>query len=307
MRSRAAIVGTALLLICAQRSVRAQAFVDDPNSLSAGVAYTYAPSGTLLGTPDDPIGEVPNILIFGHLINIDASYATPINGLAVEGELPIVGVKVGEGSFEHFPVKGPYDDGDLHWIVTDPRIGLRYQLKPIEQYLGLAFAVAGSFPTGYDTIGLAAPGHGLKALHMSVAVARTFDPIIPKMFFQAEYEFALVERVHRDESTEKLNRNYSEGQVMLGYFLPANFTVDVAAQGRFTHGGITFDGIIFQPYAVQYYHDQLLDEDFIHVGGDVSYEVNDSLSFGLSARFFVWGSTTRNQNLFGVNANYQFF
>lgn len=316
MRIRSAIVGCVLLAL-GSADAHAQAFVDEPNSLSASFGYTFNPSGKVVSTAGEGQTELPGIVIFGHIFEIGAEYVTPIEGLQVEARLPIVGTKLGEGSFEHAPVPGPYDDGDLHFTVTDFRGGLRYQIKAIEQYLGLAFAVATSIPThDYPTYGFTIPGVHLKALHLGVAVARTLDPIAPNLFFQIEYEYTIREHVKVDgcpgcdpdelDATEEFGRNYSEGNVAIGYFLPADFTVALAAMGRVSHGGMVFDTITDQPYPVQYYHDRLLYEKFIVGGGDIGYDVNDRLSLGLSARFFLYGSNTRNMNMYGIQAAYKF-
>lgn len=287
-----------------QVDARAQAYVDEPNSLSAGLAYTYAPSGTL-ETMDM---TVPNVLIFAHFITLSASYVTPLDGLQVEAELPLAIMKRGEGSFQHFPVPGEWDDGDTHYGLTDLKGGLRYQIKAIEQYFGLAFSAGGMYPTwDYPTIGFTAPGHHLWGIYGGVSIARTFDPIIPNLFFTTSYTYMHRSRVHRDETTEEFNRDYSEGNFQLGYFLPAGFTLAAAADWRLSHGGTTFEELIGEPAPVIYYHDQLLDEDFLLLGGDLGYQVSDSFDIGASVRFFVAGHQTRDQNLFGLSMNYRFF
>jgi len=305
MRLNAAILCLTLLL-GAEATARAQAYLDPPNSLSVGLAYTYAPSGKIVAETGGL--EVPGTDMFVHIFTPSAQYMTPIDGLAVEAELPMMAVKIGGDAFDHFPVNGPYDDGNMHFTPLDVRAGLRYQITPIAEYLGLSFLVAGSIPTrDYPTNGFTAPGHHLKALYGGAAIARTFDPILPNLYFQADYTFALRERVKVDQQTEDLSRNYSEANVLLGYFLPADFSIAAGANSRFSHGGADFATIIFAPESIQVNHDRLLDEDFILVGGNVGYDVSDALELGLAARFFVWGENTRNQNLFSLYASYKLF
>src|SRR5688500_17528356 len=149
MRIRTAILGSALA-ICAPSSAMAQAYLGEPNELSAGVAYLFAPSGQIVSTTtgdDDGFDDYqPNATVFAHQVNFSADYTLPIRGLAVDVTVPLLGVKVGEGSFEHFPRPGPYDDGDMHWTLTDFRGNLRYQIKQIEEYLGLSFLAGASIP-----------------------------------------------------------------------------------------------------------------------------------------------------------------
>jgi hypothetical protein len=308
-RIPAAIFGSALLL-GAPISVHAQAYLGEANALSANFAYTYAPSGKIIlsqGDDDAIDDEIPNVPIIVHTWTLGAQYNTPVEGLAIDAQLPLTGVKLGDGSFTHTPTPGEYDDGDMHYTLTDFRGGLRYQFKQIEEYLGLSVGVGGSVPVrDYPTNGLTAPGHHLKALILSASVARTLDPIIPDLFFEVSYDYSLREKVDDTANTEKFNRNMSDVRTVLGYFLPGGLTIDAGVDMRFSHGGLKLSRLIFEPADVQAAHDRLLDEDFVLVGGDIGYSINDKVAITAGARFFVWGVSTRNQNLFGLNLDYSF-
>ena len=76
---------------------------------------------------------------------------------------------------------------------------------------------------------------------------------------------------------------------------------------RESHGGLNLLDLLDKPMDVFVDHDRLLDEDFIHVGGNIGYSVTESFDIGAAVRFFVWGENTRNQNLFGLQAAYTFF
>lgn len=310
MRIRMAIFGSALA-ICASSSAWAQAYLEEPGSLSAGVAYLFAPSGQIVSTTtgdNDGFNDYqPNATVFAHQINFSAEYMTPIRGLGVEVTVPLLGVKVGEGSFDHFPAPGPYDDGDMHWTLTDFRGNVRYQIKAIEEYLGLSFMAGTSIPMrDYATSGFAVAGTHLKIFHVGTAIARTLDPLIPRMFFQIEYEYAFREKLDVSPETEKFGRNYSDFAFSLGYFLPANFTLAAAGNMRLSHGGASFSQLVLEPPVVQDHHDQLLSEQFLLVGGDLGYDFSETLSLAAVTRFFVWGENTRNQNIFGISATYSF-
>jgi len=305
MRLTVSSIATAILLSAAPGAARAQAFVEGENSLSMGLSYTYAPSGKLL--MEDSF-EIPNIKILAHTVSLDVEYDTPVPGLAVDGRLDMVGVKLGSDSFPHFPSPGPYDDGDFHFTPTDLRAGLRYQIKPIEKIVGLSLVAAGSIPThDYPTFGLTAPGHGLKAFILGANIARTFDPLLPRLFVAGTYEYAFREKVDVDPETEKFPRNFSSISAQLGYFITDRLEVDAAANWRISHGGATFLGLTTEPMVVLLHHDQLLDEDFFLVGGDVGYQITDELGLAAGARIFVSGENTRNQNLFGISAHYLVF
>ena len=303
MRLASLLVGSSIV-VGAPLAAHAQAFVDEPNSLSAGLLYTYAPSGTL----EVSTGEVPNILIFAHFVTLSADYATPINGLQVEAELPLAIVKQGEGSFSHFPTAGEWDDGDVHYGPTDLKGGLRYQIKPIEQYLGLALSAGGLYPTwDYPTNGYTAPAHHLWGIYGGISVARTLDPLLSDLFVAANYTYMHRQRLDADDTTDDFNRDYSEASFQVGYFLPYDFTIAASAEMRESHGGVTFDNILMQSETVIRRHDQLLDEDYWLAGGDLGYQVTDSFDIGASFRIFVSGTNTRNQNLYAFAMNYRFF
>jgi hypothetical protein len=311
MRIHAAILGSALL-VSAPVSAFAQAYLGESNSLSSSVTYTFAPSGSIIvsSTGDDnPLDDrQPEATVFAHIIDLSAQYVTPIEGLAVSARLPLVGTQLRDGSFDHVPAPGEYDDGDLHFDFTDLRGGLRYQVKAIEQYVGLSFAVSGSVPVqDYPTSGFAFPDHHLKALYFGGSVARTLDPLLPNAFFQLEYEYVLREKVDIDPETEKFGRDLSDVAFSLGYFLPANLYAAAGLNGRMSHGGVGFNDLPFETPVVVDNHDRLLAEDFLLAGGDLGYSVTDSFGLGAAVRFFVWGKNTRNQNLFALSANYQFF
>lgn len=303
MKLAAFVLGSSLLIV-APVAARAQAYVDEPNSLSARLGYTFAPSGTL----EVEGAQVPNVLIIAHYVTLGADYVTPIEGLQVELELPMVVIKRGEGSFQHFPQPGEWDDGDTHYGFTDLKGGLRYQIKPIEKYLGLSIAAGGLYPTwDYPVVGFTAPSHHLWGIYGEVAVARTLDPLLSNLFVAGTFTYMKRQKVNFDADTEEFNRDYSEVAFALGYFLPAGFTVTAVAQMRETYGGITFDTLIEQPESVILHHDQLLDEDLWLAGGEVGYQVNDRIDLSASVRFFLSGVNTRSQNLFGLQAGYRFF
>lgn len=311
MRIALVILAGAVSLLGAQADASAQAYVGEANSLAVGLGYTYGPAGKIITTShgDDPgLDYVPNVKTFSHTFDVAVRYNTPVNGLQVEAAVPLVGVKLGEDvMWRHFPAPGPYDDGDLHWTMTDVRAGLRYQVKSIEEQLGLSFSLQGSMPThDYPTSGFTFPDQKLKALYVGVGVGRTLDPVLPNLVVEADYQFVLREKVDVDEETEQFGRNYSAASLSIAYLI-GDFGVAASGDLRMAHGGVTFAELIDYGPSVQAAHDRLLKEDLGLVGGDISYAITDAFSVTAGARFFVWGNNTRNQNLFAIGGEYTLF
>lgn len=305
MRLITIVVGLALCT-AAPEVAHGQAYVGEENTASMDLSYTYGPSGKILA--DEPF-VVPKQIIHSHIVVLGADYVTPLPGLEVEAQLNLVGNKLGEETVgEHAPRPGPWDDKELHVTPTDARLGIRYQIKPIERIVGLSLAVAASAPThDYPTSGLVAPAHGLKAVYLGGAIARTLDPILPRLFIAGNYEYAIREKVDVNEATEKFSRNYSDIAANMGYFVTDALQVSLGANWRVPHGGVSFIELLEEDPEVVEHHDQLLRESAFLVGGDVGYQLTDKFFIGAGVRFFVDGVNTRNQNLYGLSTSYQLF
>ncbi len=55
------------------------------------------------------------------------------------------------------------------------------------------------------------------------------------------------------------------------------------------------------PDDLKNWHDPLLAEELLDLGGAVSYSITDRLTVGLFGRVFLRRYNTRDQNLFGLN------
>jgi hypothetical protein len=275
------------------------AWVDPAGTLSASVDYVMSPSEAIVETPDLEFEDEP---IISHAVTLGAEF-TLIENLAVEASLPVMFTKYA-GDGESFPAHGNYDDGDYHSTLQDFRMGARYQL--LREVVAFSPHIAGSIPVrDYENQGYAAAGRGLKQLHLGASVGRTLDPILPNLFVHATYEFSLVEHLDATPETEEIGQNRSDLAFLLGYFfLDGDLSVDVGANWRIAHGGVHFTELGEHPQAVQDYHDALLREEFILVGGDVGYKITDRFSVDATARFFVRGYNTRDSNIFGLGLTF---
>jgi hypothetical protein len=282
-------------------AVHAQATVGEKNSVSLAASYTLGASNKIVETEGL---EIPNVDVMHHSLVFAAGYVTPLKGLAIEGQLPLVATQWDDSTFPHQPVAGEWDDGDLHMSPTDLRLGLRYQF--LGEPVGAAVSLAGSAPVGdYPTSGYTAPARGLAALHAGIAVSTDLDPWVPRLYVYAGYEFSFVESYDEIPETEEFGQNRSQATFQLGYLVLDQLEIHATFDGMKTHGGIDFVDFDTYPEPVQVFHDGVLREDAYLLGGGLGYFLNDSVMLGADFRLFLAGANTRNANLFSVFAAYQ--
>lgn len=280
---------------------RAQAWVGDKGALDVGLDYNLAISDKVVvdeGTDYDDAGTL------SHQLTLSAEYV-PIRKLAVNVQLPMQMLKYrGEpGSYPH-PQGGAYDDGDYHTTLTDLRFGARYQI--LDEPVALAVHVAGSIPVAdYETIGNTVAGRHLKMLHLGASVGYLIGET---GYTQLVYEFTLAEKyddvdpmIDTTGLVKKQGQNRSDlaftiGRKFLDYKLDLHADVNV----RRTHGGINFSEL--GGGALAAYHDALLRENVLLVGGGIGYQVSNSVALNLSGRYFASGENTINASVlaFGV-------
>ena len=293
--------GLAALFIMAsvgERSAAAQgAWVDEAGSLTGGLNYSFNSSPNVVADSDTKFeGED----ITAHTVSFSAEY-TPIDHLAIDATLPLTMLKFGGGEDAPGFPHGDYDDGDYHTTLTDLRANVRYQVLQevvaLSPHLGFTLPVA-----DYETQGFAGAGRHLKALHLGASVGKLFAPFAPNLFIQATYEFTLAEKFDQTDTdaqaevTKEIGQNRSDISAQLGYFfLEGALRVNAGFNWRITHDGIAYTELgeeIPADDARFIYHDALLEEKFVLLGGDVGYNISDRISVDLTSRFFVGGSNT---------------
>ena len=292
-----------MLLIAMTAAARAQgAWVGDAKSLTTDLAYHYAPSSATVISPElsGPPAPTQN-----HTITLSAEYV-PIENLAIEAEIPFALVKF-DGTTPHLP-PGAWDDHNFHETLTDFRGGVRYQVLD-QPYVAVSPYVAVTIPMqSYEVNGFAVGGRHLKLAHVGVSVGRSLDPILPSLYLMATYELTVGEHYKQNEQTAKLSQGRSDVEAQLGYLLLGG-DLDIAAvfNWRISHGGIEFKNFAMLPPELTSFHDPILKEEYMFLGGNVSYAVSQKLSVGVVARFFLRGFNTRDQSLFGVNTTWRWF
>ncbi len=284
-------------------SASAQPYVSEPGSLGTSFDYSLGLSKDVVLqngdlASDSGFMESPTTT---HSFVFGIEYV-PIEKLAVDATIPVMLIKY-TGEMDHAPVVGAWDDGDMHATLQDFRLNARYQVlaEPLAFTPHLGFTIP---MMDYETNGFANVGRHLKQLHIGASVGRTLEPVLENLFIVARYEFTLSEKFDETPETEEVGQNRSDIDLMIGYaFLDGKLGVNVAGNWRIAHGGVGFDELTSPP--LNDFHDPLLDEEFIYLGGGADYTLSETLSVGAFTRFYVHGQNTRTQNLFGLNVSWQ--
>lgn len=308
-RAGAGLAALFILAGVAERSASAQsAWVDGAGSLSSSFDYAFSNSPNLIANPDTTFEDEK---VSAHIFSLGLEY-TPIEHLAVDATLPLMMTKYG-GDGIPGERHGDYDDGDFHTTLTDLRMNARYQV--LQDIVAFSPHVGFTLPVAdYETRGFANAGRHLKALHLGGSVGKLFDPFAPNLFFQATYEFSLVEKFTgtttdaEAEVTKEVGQNRSDLSLLLGYFfLEGDLRINAGFNWRVTHGGINFTELgdeipLNDPRFT--YHDALLNEEFMLLGGDVGYNITDRVSVDVTSRYFVRGYNALDGLRLGVGLTF---
>jgi len=287
------VASACVALVATGRDAHAQAWVADKGTLDFSLDYNLAISDKVVvdkGMDGIDAGATTHEFTLG-------GEFVPIRNLAVNVGLPLMLIEyTGDKSaiYAH-PGGGRYDDGNLHATLTDLRAGARYQV--LEDPLALSPHLAVSIPVAnYEAVGNAVAGRHLKALHLGLAVGRVFGEAT---YAHALYEFSIVERYDRTMETAQFGQNRSDFAVTVGHkLLDQRLDLHVDVNGRVTHGGMNFSQFGMLPMNDQLYHDPILAESILLVGGGLGYQITNGLGISAGARLFVTGANTQNANVF---------
>ena len=288
----------ALLIGVSTRDVEAQAWTPEPGALTASAAYTHSKADSIALSGDSlPDGAT------SHLLDLAVEYGTPLEGLTVDVSLPIVGAKINDDNIApHFPVPGEWDDGEFHAAPSDIRAGLRYQV--LSDPVAIAIHAAGSVPTWqYPVKGFTAPGRGLRALHAGVSVGYATATLLPQLLYvHASYEFTVRESFETfDPETSDFSQKQSKVAMQVGYYVLDELAINLASDIVRSHGGVNFADFGSYTETTREFHDGLLNEDLLLLGGGVTYTLTERVDVGAAVRIFTSGLNTREANLFNVS------
>jgi hypothetical protein len=280
----------------------AQAWVGDKGALDLSLDYNFATSDKVVV---DSGSDFPNAGTSTHQLTLGGEYI-PVDHLAVNVALPFVLLTyTGDKTLYPHPGGGSYDDGNTHATLTDLRVGARYQV--LEEPFALSPHLAVSIPIAdYETVGNTVAGRHLKALHAGLGIGRVIGEAT---YVHLLYEFSLVEKYDRTPETAKVGQNRSDFTFTIGHkLLDQRLDLHLDANGRLAHGGVNFSEVFgtlmtTAPDDVTF-HDPILAEDILLVGGGVGYQLSNALAVSLSARLFVTGRNTQNASIIAAGVTW---
>jgi len=280
------------VLVFGPRLARAQAWTPPQNTLTLSGSYQLG-----YGTHADNLTAT---VIHQYFIP-DVQYGITDN-LAIGASLPILAVKTDASTMATF-AHGPWDDGTYHSTLTDARVTVRYSI-PIK-FLTITPQIGASTPVqDYPVQGFAAAGRHLTAGYLGVNVGADLSDYIPRTLLHFAYEFALVQRYNdAGPSVAEFSQNYSTTTFEVDHRL-GRFTLHAGLDYHNNDGGITFADFSFINPTQRSYHDAILLERILLVGGGVSYSATDHVDLFVSARIFAWGANTQNSSIFAVGASW---
>lgn len=295
------VIGSSFLLIAtAQTALAQQAWVDDPGGLSLSLDYSYSRSDKVIFEEEDDFINP----IFNHTAALGVEY-TPIEKLGLLATIPIVATSYDyDPALTGTPPHGAYDDGNTHTVLQDFRLDARYMV--LDDVVTIAPHVSVSIPmTDYATTGYASAGRGLKMLIFGAALGKFFTSGVPNLYLHGRYEFRWTERYETSfPETADYPQNKSFIEALIGYYVLDQLEVNLAGSMQIAHGGLEFVEYGDQPEAGKNFHDALLAEGFLHIGGGLSYQALEKLRVSAFVRFFIQGENTRNSDIFGLGLSW---
>ena len=223
--------------------------------------------------------------ILSHALTLDVDYSFT-DKLAVRVAVPFIAAKY----YGPTPHQLPMDNGTYHSTFQDFTTDVRYNLTKRRVVLTPFFRVV--LPSNsYTYFAHSAAGRDQREYHFGTNFGRRLDPWIPKAYMQAQYSYALVERVLG------IAPNRSNLEFQLGYFLTPRLSLLATGQGMYTHSGVELDYTQFQAGLSDdqwIHHDQIAKASLFDVGGGTSFALTPSWQMFLTVARSIEG---RNAHL----------
>jgi hypothetical protein len=164
------------------------------------------------------------------------------------------------------------DDGSMHGSLQDLQLDARYALVRGELVV-TPFAGFRVPMRGYETMGHAAPGRGLRELEMGMSAGRQLLPLTPDAVVGMNVSYTLSEAV------EEIRVNRTNADFQLGYGLTPRLFVRGYAAWQRSHGGV--DLPIPPSHHLFHHHDQLARANYTRAGAGLSVSLTDLVTLHL--------------------------
>jgi hypothetical protein len=288
-------------LIALARSASAQAVL--PPKGEGNVAVTY--QGVLAEGHLGPDGKRPStaagrdqfrshVLMsdveFGLTDRIALSFSLPFIATRYDGEVPhLLGVH-GQPS--------TMDDGTYHGSFQDFRFGVRFNVRA--RPLMITTFAEGIIPSHhYESRGHSVVGQDLRVLVLGTSLARSFEPIIPRTYGQAQLSYGFVQKV------AGIRPDRSRVDVEVGHRVTHRLALTFLESLKLTHDGVDF------PYAglpteLSRNHDRLSRNNTLNLGGGFTFAMSESLDVSVAMSKLVWGQNVHAHWGYGVGLNWHF-
>jgi hypothetical protein len=260
-------------------------------SLSLGISHTFATEHV----DYQGNGAAPGDMLWNNVV-ADLSYGVT-DRFAVRLTLPPFVISKYGGSFTHplLPGRTNLDDGAWHHTFQDFRGEIR--LRATRGSTVLTPFVALIVPShSYEHYGHPAAGRKLVEGQVGVVAGRLLDPVLPNAYLQVRYLFGMPERVLG------ISHNRSQVALDVGYLIGSALTARFLGLWQKTHGGwrvpIDWPALTSPEFG---FHDQLERQDFVQLGGAVSYALTGSVDVNAFAYGTVWARSYMDLKGVGVS------
>jgi hypothetical protein len=297
------------------RAAAAQAFVPPAGEGSITIAYqNLLAHGHLDLNGDRMPGASGTDRVHTHAAVLEAEVGVTARW-ALNVALPYIRSRY-DGDAPHRPqgtgAPREWDDGTYHQTFQDFRFGVRYNITTHPLAI-TPFAEAIIPSHHYPSIAHAAVGKDLRALVVGGAAGGFLDAISPRLFFQVQAAYAVVQ----DVVDIRPNRSRVDGEV--GYFITPRLAVRFLESYQVTHHGL--DVLAFSPMiAVEVHdhaetaitsehrvnHDRLQRANYFTLGGGFGFALNDSMQVFGNVVTVVWGENVHPLRGITVGLNTQF-
>jgi hypothetical protein len=263
-----AVAITVAVALAFPASAAAQAFLPGKGDAYISIVYTNMYSNRhYLPVEQVDLGEIDaNTLLF------DATYGLS-DRVAISLGMPLV-VSRYQGPRPHQPLNpSRLDDGQWHPTFQDVRFSLRYNAIRRGAFAVTPF-VGSALPShSYEHWAHAAPGINLNQMHVGVTAASLLDQITPGLFIQGRYALGITQPV-ADVTPTRSNMD-----VEVGYFISTELRAFSLVAAQKSHAGIDVSLNLAQVGTVAQIqnHDRISRDDFLHVGGGVSFSLTERL------------------------------